>query len=210
MQPKFAMLAALSLLCATTLACKPSPHTQARSAEAAAHIDVLCLGDRINNPPEPFHYSFKYSDEADSFDNEADITPQEMNITTRDKSGTHSYHGVRSDEASWNAAVLNLSGLRLTAMSARLDALNGTTAISRQGTESVNGYTTAKYAIDTTQASSADRQQFETLFGKGSYEKGTLWAPSDGCTVKLVLDDAIWRSGGAIDHGRYEIARIKP
>jgi hypothetical protein len=53
------------------------------SDDSAAHIDILCVGERINNPPEPFHYSYKYSGSSGSIDNEADITQQAMDITGR-------------------------------------------------------------------------------------------------------------------------------
>ena len=181
----------------------------ADSDTTSAHIDVMCIGDRINNPHEPFHYSYKYADASSWVEKEADVTPQTLDITTKDKSGSHSYHGVRSDEASWNGAVLDLSGLNITAMSARLDSLNGGSAIVRQGSESMNGYHTTRYAIDTSSADSSDKQQFETLFGKGSFEKGTVWVPSDGCAVKLVLDEGIWQSNGNVKTAHYEMARIK-
>jgi hypothetical protein len=94
-----------------------------------------------------------------------------MDITIKDKSGSHTFHGMRSDEGSWNSAVLDLSHLNITAMSARLDALNDSSAIVQQGRETVNGYDTAKYSIDTGSANSSDRQKFETLFGKAPPKK---------------------------------------
>ena len=98
----------------------------ATASAAGTHVDVMCIGDRINNPLEAFHYSFKYTDASATVGEEADITPQAMDITIKDKSGSHSYHGVRSDETSWGQAVLDLSSLKLTVMSSRLDQLNGT------------------------------------------------------------------------------------
>lgn len=179
------------------------------SDKGSTHIDVMCVGDRISNPPESFHYSYKYTDDAGSVEKEADITPQAMDITIKDKAGSHSYHGVRSDEAIWNAAVLDLSGLGITAMSARLGSLNGTSAIVGQGAEAVNGYNANKYSLDTASANSSDQQQFTTLFGKGSFEKGTIWVPSDGCAVKLVLDEAMSQTNGSVNKAHYEMARIK-
>ncbi len=178
------------------------------SDSAGAHVDVMCVGERINNPPESFHYSYKYSDSAGSSDKEADITPQTMEITIKDQSGSHSYHGVRSDEVSWNSAVLDLSSLGMTGMMSRLDALNDTSAISRQSSESVNGYDTTRYAIDSTKANSADQRKFDVLFGKGSFEKGTVWVPSDGCAVKLVLDERVLL-GGELKDAHYEMARSR-
>lgn len=181
----------------------------ASSSNSGSHIDVQCIGDRINNPPEPFHYSLQYTDASGSVNEEADITPQAMEIVIKDKSGSHSYHGVRSDETSWGQAVLDLSSLKLTVMSSRLVILNDSSAITRQGPESVNGYDTVKYAIDTTSASSSDQKKYETLLGKGSYEKGTVWIPADGCAVKLILDEGSAQTNGSVDKAHYEIARIR-
>ncbi|MGC2476688.1 MAG: hypothetical protein WA485_20305 [Candidatus Sulfotelmatobacter sp.] len=202
---------------ATVVACNSTPASKdaqdktvdAASANSGAHVETLCVADRIGNPPEPFRYSYKYSGSSDSIDNEADITPQAMDIISKDASGSHSYHGVRSDENSWDAAILDLSSLRFTGLSARIDSLNGTSALIPQGAESVNGYKTTKYAIDTTRANSSDKQQFEALFNKGSFEKGAIWVPSDGCAVKLVLDEAIVQNDGSVDKGHYELAVVK-
>jgi len=202
-------------ICATT-ACKTrssaiAVHDGSAAADAGtgAHIDLLCLGDRINSPTGPFHYSYKYSDDSNSIVHEAEISPQKIDITSTDRTGTHSYHGVRTDEVSWNAAVLDLSSLRFTSMTARIDSLNGTSSITSQGSESINGYNTTKYSIDTAKATSGDQKQFETLFGRGSFEKGTVWVPADGCAVKLNLDEAILQANGTLTKGHYDIAMIK-
>ncbi len=200
-----------------TSACHTSPApsgardvgTTAASENAGAHIDVMCISDRINNPPETFHYSYKYADASGSVVKEADITPQTMDIVIQDHSGAHKYHGVRSDEASWSSAVLDLSSLSTTVMSARLDSLNGTSAIVEQGAESINGYSANRYAIDTKGANASDRNKFEALFGKGSFEKGTVWIGGDGCAVKLVLDEGVGQADGSMNQAHYEMAMIK-
>ena len=173
---------------------------------SGTHIDVMCIGDRINNPPEAFHYSFKYTDASGSVDKEADITPRAMNIIVRDASGRHSYHGDRSDDASWSGAVLDLSSLNLTGMAARLGSLNGTSAISSQGSERVNGYSTTRVALDTAGANASDQNKFTILFGQGSFDRGTAWVGEDGCVVKLVLDEAVSIDGG-IEKRHYELSR---
>ncbi len=199
---------ALAIAAACTSNSKSKSTDQGSSDSAGSHIDVMCVGERINNPPESFHYSYKYKDATSSSDREADITPQAMEITIKDQSGAHSYHGVRSDEVSWNSAVLDLSSLGMTAMMSRLDALNDTSAITRQATEPVNGYDTTRYAIDSTKANSADQRKFDVLFGNGSFEKGTVWVPSDGCAVKLVLDERVLL-GGELKDAHYEMARLR-
>lgn len=182
--------------------------TAANSSTADAHINILCIGDRINAPSEAFHYSYKYTDANGWVEDEADITPQSMDITIKDKSGPHTFHGERSNEASWNSAVVDLSHLNITGMSARLDSLNDSSATVLQGRESMNGYDTAKYSIDTGSANSSDRQKFETLFGTGASEKGTAWIAPDGCMAKLTLDETIMK-GNALNKARFEIARAK-
>ena len=210
-------LASLALLaafgCSSTSGSK-NTHDELASGSsdnAGAHIGVMCLGDLIDNPPEPFQYSYRFEDASGVVDKEAEITPQAMHITTKDKFGTHSYRGVRSDDASWNSAVLDLSGLNLTKMSATLDSLNDrfSSAFSKEGSDTVNGYQTTRYAIDTEKSNSSDKKRFETLFGKGSFEKGTVWVPADGCAVKLVLDEGLWQSDGSIRKDHYDIARFK-
>ena len=200
---------ALSLVVAA--ACNSSPVSKSAVASAespGSHIDVLCLGDRINTPPEPFRYRYKYSDASSSTQKDADITPQVMDITIYDNSGSHSFHGVHSNEASWSSAVVDLSNLNMTAMSSRLDSLNNTSAVVREGAEPLDGYDTTRYAIDTAKAASSDRTKFEFLFGAGSFEKGTAWAAADGCAVKLVLDEAV-QINGSLKNAHYEIERIR-
>src|SRR5882724_7790724 len=198
----------LSTLCLVLIASACTSKQEAKTKEPSAvatsdstnsHVDVMCVGEHINNPPEAFHYSYKYSDASSSSNKEADITPQAMDITIKDQSGSHSFHDVRSDEASWSRAVVDLSSLNMTGMMSRLDSLNGTSAISEQATETVNGYDTTRYAIDTTKANTADQQKLEFLFGTGSFEKGAVWAPSDGCAVKLVLDERVLLGGNLKD-----------
>jgi len=204
--------AGLALLVSSGCSSGAKPNVgEARSASdgGSAHLDAMCIGERIEKPPESFHYFFKSTDASGSVAREADITPQTMDITTTDNSGSHSYHGVRSDENSWNRAMLSLSSLSITAMAARLDSLNGTSAITAQGAEAMNGYQTTKYSFDSTSGKSSDQKQFETLFGPGSFDKGTIWMGQDGCAVKLLLDEGIWQTNGSIQKRHYEMARSK-
>lgn len=203
---------ALVLALLAVSGCTSGPKSDAANAQdadsAGAHIDVLCVGDRIQNPPESFHYSYKYADDSRAEDREADVTPNAIDIVIKDNSGSRSFHGVRSDKDSWNTALLDLSSLTFTGMTGRLAAIDGTSAISSKGAEPVNGYQATKYSIDTTRANSSDRQTIATLFGPASYDKGTVWMGQDGCAVKLVLDEGITLPNG-LQKRHFEIARIK-
>lgn len=196
----------------TASACN-SNSTAKASNDSGEDIDiasaVMCVGDRVNSPTEPFHYSYKYSEAGASVrDDEADVTPQTIDITAVDKSGTHHFHGVRSDEASWGSAIVDLGHLSFTAMTGRLSPLKNSSAVAQQGSESVNGYTTTKFVIDTDNANAKDKHKFAVLLGNGSFEKGALWVAADGCAAKLFLDEGVWRDGN-VNKDHFEIERLK-
>ena len=173
-----------------------------------ANINMNCLGDRLENPPEAFHYSYKWQSGADSVDKEADVTPQSMEITIHDKTGAHAFHGIHSDSTSWNRAILDLSGSGMTAMIARVAFIKDNSAITRVDAEKVNGYDATKYSIDTTAGNASDKQTYAAMFGSSSYEKGTVWAIDDGCPIQLVLDEASQRSN-SVDTAHFEIAIVR-
>jgi len=203
-------VSALALL--AVCGCTSGPKSDTANAQDAdssgAHIDVGCMLDHVEKPAESFHYSYKYADASRSLDDEADVTPTAMDIVFKDTRGSHSLHAVRSDENSWNNALLSLSSLEFIGMAGRLAALEDMSAIVSRGAEAVNGYQATKYSIDTTSANSSDRKTIETLFGAGSYDKGTVWMGQDGCAVKLVMDEGITLPDG-VHKRHFEISRIK-
>lgn len=170
------------------------------------NVDVNCLADHIENPPDPYHYSFKSMNGQNAVDKEADITPQSMDITVQDESGSHKYHGDHSQGANWDTAMMALTGSGLTAMTARIGFIQKTSALKRIDDEPMNGYDTTQYAIDTTSGNGSDTQTFRTMFGAGSYDKGKIWVTAQGCPVKLVLDEATQRNNGNVDNLHFEIA----
>ncbi len=197
------------LTCGCTSNARSTSTDEKPAAESGSQIDINCIGNRLENPPEAFHYSYKSNDGQNSVDKEAEITPQNMDITIQDNSGPHKYHGTHSDEGSWSRALVDLSGSGFTVMSARVDFIKNTSSVTSAGTEAINGYQTTKYSIDTTAANSSDKQTFETMFGSGSYEKGTIWTTPEGCPVKLILSEARKQSNGNIDNFHFELAMLK-
>jgi len=174
---------------------------------SSAHLDVGCMLEQVEKPVEPFHFSYRYADASSSVDKEAEVSPQAMDITIKDPSGSRTYHGVRSDEQSWGTALLDLSSLKFTGLTGRLAAIEGTSAVSAQGSAQVNGYNATKYAIDTSAANSHDRQVFATLFGAGSFDKGAIWLGTDGCAVNVVMDEGLLIDGKIVKQ-HFEISRI--
>jgi hypothetical protein len=185
--------------------------TKASSGEpsrGASLIDMGCLGDKIANPTEAFHYSFK-SAGSRAVEKEADITPQAMVVTLKGPSGPHTYRGTRSDEASWNSGVLDISSLDLTRLIARISFLKDNSSTRLVGPEQVNGYQATKYAIDTTSANAADKQTFGTLFGAASLDQGAIWVTQQGCPVKLILDETVQAGSGTVEKTHYEIEVVR-
>lgn len=176
---------------------------------SSQQVDINCLGDRIENPSEPYHYSFKSTDGQNAIDKEADITPQSMDIAIQDKSGLRKYHGDRSDGTSWDRAIVDLSGSGLTVMTARIAFIQKTSALKRIADEAMNGYDTTQYAVDTTSGNASEAERFRTMFGAGSYDKGSIWVAAHGCPVRLVLDEATQRNNGNVDKLHFEIVVSK-
>ena len=86
----------------------------ATTSGANPGIDLNCLFDRVQNPPEAFHYSFTHDSGSAFVAEDADLTPQQIDGTLKDRSGavTKTFHGVRSDPAGWQAAWSNLTAVR--------------------------------------------------------------------------------------------------
>lgn len=168
-------------------------------------INVNCIGDRISNPRDSFHYSFKAIDGQNTVDKEAEISPQTMDITIQQAGRSNSYHGIKSNQTSWDSAVLDLSGSGLTVMTARLEFIKDTSSFKHADDGTVNGYSAAHYSIDTANANSSDKQTFATMFGSGSYDKGDIWVAAEGCPVKLVLDDARQQPDGSVAKTHFEL-----
>jgi hypothetical protein len=199
---------ALLVVCGCSSSTKPGGGGAQDSDNSGSHIDVGCVMDHVEKPSESFHYSYKYADASTWVDHEADVTPQTLEVTIKNASGTRSFHGVRSDDTSWNSAILDVTDLAFTALTGRLAGIDGTSAIVRQGAEDVNGYSSTKYAVDTGAANSSDQRQWATLFGAGSFDKGTVWMGPDGCAVKVVLDEGV-SIDGKIQKRHYEISRAR-
>ena len=187
---------------------KSSGADSASDGGSGIHLDVGCMIDRVDRASESFHYSYKYASDSTWANYEADVTPVSIDGSTKSPMGSSSIHAVRSDSNSWDTGVLALSSLTFTALTGRLAGLDGTSAIVSEGAEQVNGYSATKYAIDTARANASDQQTLETLFGKGSFDKGAVWMGSDGCAVKVLLDEG-WPIDNRLEKRHYDISRIK-
>jgi hypothetical protein len=193
----------------------PSASNPASAAKAGAlsaqtatapGLDLNCVFDHIQNPPESFHYSYQKVGST-NVDEEADITPQTIDGSFKNNEAAHPLHGVHSDSASWQGAWAGLMGI--SGMSSTVALVNHSSSMTLVGPDKVNGYDAIKYSIDTSQASAAEAGLYKSTLGPGGFEKGTVWVIPGGCPVKFSLDSEMHLNDGSVDKVHYEEAMIK-
>ncbi|MGB8130792.1 MAG: hypothetical protein WCG81_13440 [Candidatus Angelobacter sp.] len=209
-------LTALALL--ALCSCKSGPAEKTSEQKTAAQpnsastgnggpgINLNCVMEHIQNPPEAFHYSFK-KESSNPVNEEADITSQTIDGSFKNNSASNTFHGVKSDADSWRGAWSSLMGIG--GMSSAVSLVRDSTATVRVGPEKVNGYDTVKYAIDTAGAAQSQQGLYESVLGKGGFEKGTAWVTDQGCPVKLILDSELHSNNGSPEKIHYEVAMVK-
>jgi hypothetical protein len=175
-------------------------------------IDLNCVYNHLQNPPEPFHYVYKKTEsDGSGVDQEADITPQAIDGVRLQPDGTpNPVHATRSDSSSWQAALANLTGI--SGMSSTVSTFNHNSAMRRESDGAlVNGYQTIHYSIDTARWDETTRQMLGSFtLGPGGFDKGDAWVTSEGCPVKITLDDEMHKTDGSlIGKVHYEEAMVK-
>jgi len=210
-----------SVACAVILfagACKlgPSKAREERSTKASPAasqnsnnpgIDLNCVIDHIQNPPEAFHYTYTKNTSDDTLIQDADISPDAITGSSKSKYGTHELKGVKSDAASWQSAWTGLMGI--SGMSSTIALIHSGSPTVREGTEKMNGYDTIRYSIDTARGDAAEASLYRVTLGDGGFEKGMAWVTAQGCPVKLSLDSEMHLNNGSVDKVHYEIAMVK-
>jgi hypothetical protein len=197
------VLAAAGLALLAVSACKSGPTSKGANGKSGAQpnsaataqgsggagIDLNCVMDHIQNPPEAFHYSYN-KESSNPVHEEADITPQTIDGSFKNNSASSSFHGVHSDAASWQGAWSSLMGI--AGMS-----------------EKVNGYDAIKYSIDTARGTDAEKSLYQSVLGTGGFQKGTAWVTSQGCPAKLVMDSELHGKDGSVEKIHYDVAMVR-
>lgn len=205
-------LTALLTACTSSSGAKPETKSKSEKAATAASnvvnrgIDLNCVMDHIQNPPEAFHYSF-VKQSSNPVEEQADVTPQTIDGSFKNSSATRPLHGVRSDPQSWQAAWSGLMGI--SGMSSAIAIIRSSSAITKDGSEKMNGYDTVKYSIDTVHADPVEQGLYRTVLGTGGFEKGTAWVTSEGCPAKLIMDSELHGNNGDVEKIHYEVAMTK-
>jgi hypothetical protein len=186
--------------------CDSRPPTTAHEKSKAAQttgnpgINLNCVVDRLNNPPESFHYVYKKTtSDGTGVDQEADVTPQAIDGFRMQSDGSQQpIHAVRSDPQSWQSAVAGLTGI--SGMSSTVSTINHTDAMQRESDGGpLNGYQTIHYSIDTQRWDETTRRMLGSFtVGPGGSDKGHVWVMADGCPVKIVLDEEMHKKDGSL------------
>lgn len=169
-------------------------------------IDLNCVYDHLQNPPESFHYLYDKTG-SNHVHQEADVSPQTIGgFRTQFDGSQQPLHATRSDQQSWQSALAGLTGI--SGMSSTVAIINHNSAMQRESDGGqVNGYNTIHYSIDTARFSATERQM---LLSPGEFEKGDAWVTSAGCPVKLALDSELHKKDGSlIEKLHYEEAMLK-
>lgn len=168
------------------------------------NIDLNCVINHIQNPPESFHYSFKVQSD-NPWQEDAEVTPQSIDGTFMNNSvpTPQRFHGTPQETSSNLMAIGRMASLFATVRS--------TSAVINQGPETgVNSYDTIKYSIDTARGTATEQALFKSILGTGGSEKGIVWVTSEGCPVRIVLDEELHSNDGAVlGKAHYEEAMVK-
>lgn len=183
-----------------------SPQTSVGTAKNSAgpDIDLNCVINHIQNPPESFHYSFK-AESDNPWQEEADVTPQQVDGSFSNNSlpTPQHFHGTPREASSNLMAIGRMASLFAT--------VRNTSAVVNEGEEKgVNSYDTVKYSIDTARATATEQALYTSILGAGGSEKGTVWVTSQGCPVRIVLDEELHaKDGNVLEKAHYEEAMVK-
>lgn len=182
----------------------PQKSVAAAKISAGPDIDLNCVISHIQNPPESFHYIFK-AESDNLWEEEADVTPQQIDGTFSNKSlpTPQQFHGTPREASSNLMAIGRMASLFAT--------VRNTSAVVNEGEEKdVNSYNTVKYSIDTARATASEQALYKSILGPGGSERGNVWVTSQGCPVRIVLDEELHaRDGSLLDKAHYEEAMVK-
>ncbi len=183
-----------------------SPQKSVATAKKSAgpDIDLNCVINHIQNPPESFHYAFK-AESDNPWEEEADVTPQRIDGSFLNNSlpTPQQFHGTPREAASNLMAIGRMASLFAT--------VRNTSAVVNEGPEKgVNSYDTVKYSIDTARGTATGQALYKSILGPGGAEKGTVWVTSEGCPVRIVLDEELHaKDGSLLGKAHYEEAMVK-
>ena len=166
----------------------------------------VCLQQMIKNTAGPFHVSFmEKSSNRDASSVDADVTPAAIDFTkhetTSGQTSTTTKHIARAQISEMD---IDFGLMEPVPWHGELVAAQDATKPA--GAESVNGYNTMKYAIDTANEPAAQKATFLSLMAVKDYKiAGSAWVTRDsGCLVKYAIDLEQDGKDGSIKRTHFE------
>jgi hypothetical protein len=221
-----ACLAVAGLLASCQKSAPLTATTQATATQGASRPAVNTVSVRLRNstkiltatiehPKTPFHYSYKgqqnvtehyafnktLKPQVGAVTMEADVSPDEMIITSMWGGKKEGYNAKKSDESGWTNAQLSLSA-NVTGSIMMIDLLAG--LATEAGSDTVGGVAADKFTFDSSTVTAA--QQFEyNVIRPSQYKaiKVAAWVAKDsGELVKFNIDESIADERGAWEEHR--------
>jgi hypothetical protein len=208
-------LIAVMMVLGAIIGCNSTPSKPVNSTSGAAQpvaasmnstgpdIDLNCVVNHIQSPPESFQYHFR--DVSDNpWQEDADVSPQNIDGSFMNNSlpAPQVFHGPPKQVSSNLMAIGRMASIFST--------VHVTSAVVNQGPERKNGYDTVKYSIDTARGNSTEQKLFNSILGPGGFEKGNVWVTAQGCPVQIALDEEIHaKDGSPVGKAHYEETMIK-
>ena len=187
---------AVVLVLAIASGCGSRPSGRAETSHSKVDLTraALQLQGMVKNPPGPFHVSFTESSSKSSSDQhvvstEGDVTPATIDYTESEtehgQTSTNTKHVARTQMSEMQ---LDMHFMLPVPWHGELFAAGDATKPA--GSESVNGYDTMKYSIDTADEPPAEKATFSKMMLDKDYKiVGTAWVAKDnGALVKYVID----------------------
>jgi hypothetical protein len=211
---KFGFYSAVAILVGMTVACNSTPATKTADDKSGTpassstksvgpDIDLNCVINHLQKPPEAFHYLFKVDSADNPVSEEADVTPQKIDVTFKNRNVPAPVHLQDTPEGMPHQYVWAIGRM------ASLFALVRGTVVD-EGQERVNGYSATKLSIDTTRGNAAEQGLYKSTLGPGGFAKGTVWVTSEGCPVKLDIDQELHANDGTVSgKAHYDEAMVK-
>jgi hypothetical protein len=198
---------------------RPTVNTAAKRLGRSGRI----LMDMMKDPKTPFHYSYKGQENVNdkyAFDKtakpqvaavtlEADLSPDEMSITSTRGGKKEDHSAKKSDDLRWSMAQLFLI-TNVTGPTMSIDVV--ASMASAAGSDTVGAVAADKFTIDTATAAGNQRAGFDIAKSMLTIKdvKGTAWVAKDsGALVKFNLDESRADERGNAWEEHYE-GEVKP
>ena len=188
--------AAAGVLLVIAPACSSGSSSNAETSPSKIDLTraALRLQEMVKNPPGPFHVSFSETSSKSSSDQhvmstEGDVTPTTVDYTEREtehgQTSTNTKHVARGQ-----MSEMELDMQFMVPVPWHGELIAAKDATRPAGTESVNGYDTLKYSIDTANEPPAEKATFSKMMLDKDYKiTGTAWVAKDnGALVKWAID----------------------